>query len=229
MNTSRRWYLKNATGSQIVQPCQSVASQAEKITQYIKEGLHNDEAVIVIAKPAVRKAVIFKLNELGFDVQAIKNQSQIKFFDAEFLLLGFMNEGLLEEQAFQEFVGTPIQNAQLKFGKVRVSSEMVDMLWKDGKHDAALQLENLWGNLSAKLEFSLLVTYTPQGIDSKIYEEALEKICEYHSDLMPVEDQNSIEAALDEAMQDFEAAWNRVISKLAESSRFSMSGGPIVL
>ena len=148
MNTSRRWYLTNTTGSQIVQACQNVAAQAEIITQYIKEGLQNDEAVIVIAKPAVRKAVTFELNELGLDVQAIKNQGQIKFFDAEFLLLGFMNEGAIEEQAFQEFVGTPIQTAQLKFGKVRVFSEMVDLLWKNGQHSAALQLENLWSKLS---------------------------------------------------------------------------------
>ena len=80
MNTSRRWYLTNTTGSQIVQACQNVAAQAEIITQYIKEGLQNDEAVIVIAKPAVRKAVTFELNELGLDVQAIKNQGQIKIF-----------------------------------------------------------------------------------------------------------------------------------------------------
>lgn len=221
MDMFQRWYLTNTNGNKIVRVCHNVTSQAKTITKSIKKGLQNDEAVIVIAKPAVRKAVILELNELDLDVQAIKNQNQIKFFDAEFLLSGFMNEGALEEQAFQEFVGAPIQATQLKFGKVRVFSEMADFLWRDDQHSAALQLEGFWRNLSKTQEFSLFITYMLEDWDSKVYDEAFEKICEYHSDLVMMENRGSIETTVAGAMQDFEAAWNRVTSRLAKSKRIS--------
>ena len=72
------------TGNHIVQVCQNEISQVETVTQFVKEGLENDEGVVIIARPALRKAVISKMDALGLDVHAFKSQGQIKFFDADF-------------------------------------------------------------------------------------------------------------------------------------------------
>ena len=81
MDINRTWHLTNSVSNHIVQVCQNETSQAEAVTHYIKEGLLNDEAVIVFARPAQRQAVISKMDGLGLDVQNFKSQGQIKFFD----------------------------------------------------------------------------------------------------------------------------------------------------
>lgn len=223
MGTKRTWHLTNFAGNHRVQVCQNDISQAEAVTHYIQEGLLNNEAVIVFARPALRRAVMSKMDGLGLDVQTFKSQGQIKFFDAEFLLSSFLIEGELEDSAFQEFIGLPIQAAQLKFGKVRAFGEMVNVLWKRGQYDTAMQLEDFWNDLSKKLEFSLLCSYSMDNLDPNAYDDSLELICKCHKHLVPVEEGDLSESTADDgAMLDvFGAAWNRVMGKLAESKKIS--------
>lgn len=216
MGTNRTWHLTNPVGSHIVQVCQNKTSQAEAVTHYIKEGLLNDEAVVVFAGTVLRKAVRSKMDALGFDVQAFKNNHQIQFFDAEFLLSTFLVDGVLEEQAFQESIGFPIQAAQLQYGKVRAIGGMMDVLWKKGQYDTAMQLEDLWNDLSQKQEFSLLCSYSLDSLDPNAYDESLEWICKCHKHLTPVKNYDLSETAVDETMLDvFGAAWNRVVGRLS--------------
>lgn len=221
MSTNRTWHLTNSAGNHSVQVCQNDTSQAEAVTHYIQKGLLNNEAVVVFARPALRQAVISKMDALGLDVQTFKSQGQIRFFDAEFLLSSFLIEGELESSAFQEFIGYPIQVAQLKFGRVRAFGEMVNVLWKKGEYDTAMQLEDLWNDLSKQLEFSLLCSYSLDNLDPNSYDASLELICKCHKHLVPVEENGLSESTADDgAMLDvFAAAWNRVIDKLAESRK----------
>lgn len=216
MIINRTYTLANPVGSHIVQVCPNKTSQAEAVAHYIKDGLLNDEAVVVFAGAVLRKAVISKMDALGFDVQTFKNKHQILFFDAEFLLSAFLVDGVLEEQAFQEHIGIPIRTAQLQFGKVRAFGGMMDVLWKNGQYDTAMQLEDFWNDLSQKQEFSLLCSYSLDSLDTNAYDESLEWICKCHKHLTPVKNYDLSETAADETMLDvFGAAWNRVVGRLS--------------
>ena len=210
-----------ATSSHIVQVCQNVTAQAETVTNYINEGLLSGEAVIVIARPVLRKAVISRMEALGLDSQAIRNEGRIKFLDAEFLLFGFLIDGELNERAFNELIGIPIQSLQLKYGKVRAFGEMVDVLWKDGLQNTALRLEDLWNNLSQEQGFLLLCTYLIDSLDSNAYEDSLERICKCHSQVEPAEKYDLSENADEGLLNVFEAAWNSMLDKLTESEEIA--------
>jgi len=207
------------TGNHIVQVCQNETSQAEILTQYVMEGLANGEGIVIIARPALRKAVISKMDALGLDVHAFKSQGQIKFFDAEFLLAGFLIDGVLDEQAFQQFVASPVLSVQLKFGKVRVFGEMVDVLWKNDQQDLAIELESLWNELCNKHELMLLCTYLLDSFDPNNYDNSLERICKCHTHLLPI---NSFNPVVGGAMLElFGAAWSNVVNKIKESNNIS--------
>ena len=207
-------------GNHIVQVCQNEISQVETVTQFVKEGLENDEGVVIIARPALRKAVISKLDALGLDVHAFKSQGQIKFFDAEFLLSGFLIDGVLDEQAFQQFVISPVLPIQLKFGKIRAFGVMVDMLWKNGHHDLAIELEGWWNNLlSDKHELMVLCTYLLDSLDPNNYDNSLERICKCHTHSLPINSFNPVVGG--EMLELFGAAWSNVVSKIKESNNIS--------
>jgi hypothetical protein len=200
----------------MVRICPNTTSQAEVLTRYIKDGLLNNEGIIIIARPPLRRAVLSKLEVLGFDSQAIKNQGQVRFFDAEFLLSNILIDGIIEEQAFRKFIGIPIQATQSKFGKVRAFGEMVDILWQRDLQNMAIQLENLWEDLCAKQGLIFLCTYLLDNLDPNDYDSALEKIYKHHKHLAL----DLFSPELGEAIQDaLGEAWNRVLDKLAKTNQ----------
>ncbi len=222
MDIKRTWHLTNTAGNHIVEVCHNDISQAEAVSRFLIEGLRKSEAVVIFAKPSLRKAVIDRMSACGLDVQAIKNEGQIKFFDAEFLISSMRADSILEEQAFEEYVSTQIEAAQLKYGKVRVFGGMVATLWSTGEYDAAMQLEDFWMNLTQKLEFSLLCCYSLSNQTPRTYERALQFICRCHNHLVPVESNDLPETNESEEWIDILGdAWNHVIEKMAESGKSS--------
>jgi hypothetical protein len=61
---------------------------------------------------------------------------------------------------------------------IRIYGEMVDVLWKQGQHDAALQLEMLWTHLAASEAFSLLCGYAMGSFYKDIH---FDDICRQHT------------------------------------------------
>jgi len=204
------------TGNHIFQVCQDETSQAELLTHYVMEGLENSEGIVIIARPALRKAVISKMKGIDLDAQVLKSEGKIKFFDAEFLLSGFLIDGVLDEQAFQQFVASPVLAMQLKYGKVRAFGEMVDVLWKDAQQDLAIELEGWWGELCDKHSFMLLCTYLLDSLDPNNYENSLERICKCHTHSLPINAFNPVANLA--VLEFFVSAWSTVVNKIKQSN-----------
>ncbi len=219
MNTDGTEYMTDSAHSHIVQVCQSKTAQAELLTHYIKDGFLSNEAVIVIARPGLRKAVLLKLDALGVDIQSYRKQGQIKLFDAEFLLSNILIDDVIDEQNFHKFIGSQIQAAQSEYGKVRAFGEMVDILWQRGLYDTAMQLENIRNDLCMKHELMLLCTYLLDSLDSTAYDASLERICKCHTHSLPIHSFNP--EGGEPLLKRFGAAWNSVMDKLTESKNIS--------
>ena len=212
MNPTRQ--LINSSGNYTVQICLTENSKVDLVTRFIKEGLLNGEAIIIIAKPALRKALKLKIDELNFDGHPLQEQNQIRFFDAEFLLSYLTFDGVLEESAFKENIAIPLINPQSSYKKVRAFGEMVDILWKKNQHDLAIQLEGLWESVTSKQELSFLCAYSLDKLEPIAYDHALEQICKYNSHLIPQKDLDPIGEGMGETILSvFGAAWDRVINK----------------
>jgi len=218
MNTNYSWNLTNSSGNHIVKVCSDDTLQAEVVTEYIKEGLLNEEAAIIFARTSLRKKVIANLENLGVDVGHYKSIGKLKFFDAEFILTNFHIDGTVDESAFIDVIGLPIQAIKREFGKVRVFGEIVNVLWKNEEHAAAMHLEECWHNLCQAIDFSFLCSYSLESLDSTAFDESINLLCQYHKHLTPVHaDLPAIENE-DSILHGFGAAWNRVTEKLAASN-----------
>ena len=92
-----------------------------------------------------------------------------------------MAADLPDPEAFRKNVGDVI--AQTLGGRtrtpVRAYGEMVDVLWKQGKVEAAIKLEILWNELAQTHSFQLLCGYSM----GSFYKQAkhLEDICAQHT------------------------------------------------
>jgi MEDS: MEthanogen/methylotroph, DcmR Sensory domain len=85
---------------------------------------------------------------------------------------------------------------------IRGFGEMVDILNRGGNLAAAIRLEELWNELLAVERISLLCAYAVDAFDRGEYAETLPRIGGVHSHLMPVEDGERLERAIDRAFID---------------------------
>lgn len=223
MNEPRTWQetlLNPLAGSHLLKICQDEAIQAEAVAYFIKGGLLDNELVIIIARAPLRNAIISRLNAMGVNVQFSKNQGQLRFLDAEFLLSRILINETLEDRVIQELIVRPIQIAHAEHRKIRAFGEMVDILWQRRQYDRALQLEMLWDYLSREYQFSLFCTYLSKSFDANHYDESLEHVCKVHTHLLPLEhEEMTVTSAKVEAVDLFRAAWDRVIGKVAAAKR----------
>ena len=204
--------MTDSSGNHKVHICLSENSQADLVTSYIKKGLLKGEGIFVIAKRELGKNLRGKIDGLSFDGQALQDSNQVRFFDAQVLILHLKSDDGLEETVFHDNLITPIKKAEIKYGKTRAFIQMVDILWKQGQHDLLMQFIDYYRDL-ANTGSSTLCTYTLDHLAPESYEQALEHIFIYHSDLTPQKDNGSVEQGAAEASNLFEIAWNQVINK----------------
>jgi signal transduction histidine kinase len=77
---------------------------------------------------------------------------------------------------------------------LRLYGEMVDLLWRDGNTEGALQLEQLWNDLAHTYEFSLLCAYAMGNFYRSGDAERFQQICRHHTRVTPTERLTAIDS-----------------------------------
>jgi hypothetical protein len=77
--------------------------------------------------------------------------------------------------------------ANRRYVMIRAHGEMVDILWREGKANAAIELEKLWNALAARHSFSLLCTYSRQTLANVSEVDGVDLICGCHARVLPSE------------------------------------------
>ena len=161
---------------------------AESVALYLREGLAQGEAGVVIARPAHRSALAAKLGS-----------EAVVMLDAEDTLARFMANGMPQWQAFHAAIGGLIAELRLTHPAVRAYGEMVDVLWQRGSREAALRLEEYWNELGRLQTFSLFCAYRMDPCDPALYNGALQSICKVHSHTIPASDPRRFDEAVQAA------------------------------
>jgi PAS domain S-box-containing protein len=172
----------------LVQFYESDEFLAECVSAFIGEGLEAGEGAILIATVRHRADVESRLLHQGINLAALKASNEYFSLDAAETLSLFMANGSPDEKLFQRQIGGLVAKAGDGGRRsVRAFGEMVALLWDDGKTDAALQLEELWNELSRTHAFSLLCAYPISAFNKAPDGEALGRICHAYSDVLPTE------------------------------------------
>jgi MEDS: MEthanogen/methylotroph, DcmR Sensory domain len=179
-----------AGGDHIVQTYDDPAVLADAVAEYLGTGLGRGEAAIVIARPEHAARFLEKLGTRPAD--------QLVLLDAEATLARFMVDGMPEWTAFREVVGGLIARVRLQYPTVRAYGEMVDILWQQGRREAAIRLEEYWNELGRLQTFSLFCAYAIDPLDAKSYS-GLQSVCKVHSHFIPTLDGRQLNQAVNDA------------------------------
>jgi PAS domain S-box-containing protein len=159
---------------------------AEQVARFIAEGIPRGEPAVIIATQAHRDAFVRALLASGASVERLSDDGRLVMLDARETLTAFTVDGQPSWERFRDVVGGLMTRVAARHPgvSIRAYGEMVDLLWRDGKQDDAIRLEEMWNDLRNEHAFSLLCAYV---IDSFYKENGIPRICATHSHVLAPE------------------------------------------
>jgi hypothetical protein len=134
---------------------------ATNVARYLHDGLKNGDGLLVIASAEHRLAFLERLEELGAGPAQAVPDGQLVLWDAEQTLAQFMVDGQPDWARFESTIQTGVRGIRphRQGGSLRAYGEMVGILWKAGKFEAAIRLEGFWNRLLESAGFTLFCAY----------------------------------------------------------------------
>ena len=151
------------------------------VAGFLGEGLVHGQPAIMIATRAHREAIEQHLCKRLIDCETARREGELLVLDADDTLSLFMVDGQPDADMFETNIGRLIEQtlAGRRQTTIRAYGEMVDVLWKRGEAQAAINLEILWNKLAEKYRFALLCGYAMGSFYKQT--KHLEEIAALHS------------------------------------------------
>jgi excisionase family DNA binding protein len=192
-----------ANGRHTVQFYEADEFLSGTVGSVISGSLRAGAPVVLIATAPHRDAFIAHLEQDGIDVRAACESRQLSLHDARALLDSFLVDGMPDRDRFQATVGEIVRESMESRPRARMRAygEMVDILWTEGRMDAAIRLEELWNELGRGQTFSLLCSYRLDSFRDPDQAERFMQVCGQHSHVLPAESYR-LDAKLEESMRE---------------------------
>ena len=172
-----------------IKPCEHLVHFYENervflnsLETFILRGLMDGEAVVVIALPAHRTALEFRLAGHGLNVSKLTATEQLVMLDADETLRAFMRDGMPSEFLFEEVLGKLVIRLRAGQRTVRAFGEMVGILWEEGNRAATQRLEEIWHRFCQRDGLVLYCAYRQAAFAAE--PESQRQICAAHSRLI---------------------------------------------
>ena len=159
----------------------------EVVADFLEAGVQAREPAIVIATESHRAGFWRALKARNVDVDREIAAGNLTLLDAGATLSLFMRNGMPDRTLFRGAIGSVIEAGRRSGERVRAYGEMVDLLWRGGNSQAALQLEQLWNELAQTHTFSLLCAYVMGNFYRASHQGDIERVCDAHTHVAPAE------------------------------------------
>jgi len=175
----------------------------DTVTLYLRTGLRRGNGVVVIASPEHTDLFLRRLREDALDPGAFLKSGQLELHDAELTLRKFMRNDMPDWEDFRRAMASIFERVRA-FGRgtTRAYAETVNLLWQEGKQDAAIRLEDFWNELGRLYPFALFCGYMLDVHNEHAYTGPLEEIGRTHSDIIGTAEDERFRLALDAASRD---------------------------
>jgi len=153
----------------------------QAISAFLREGIQSGSTCMAVLTPAHREQVDARLRELGLDPVALAAEYRYIPLDAPTVLASFLNDGALDRHRFHHDMGRLMRQAGSGGRHVCAAGEMASLVAQQAGVALAIQLEELWNELSRHFSFSMLCGYDTAALPGDIDGKAYKQICAVHS------------------------------------------------
>jgi DNA-binding NarL/FixJ family response regulator len=157
----------------------------DDLTQFIGAALRAGNAAIVVSTESHRDSLLPRLQAYGLDVGAAIEQGRYIALDAGDALSTFMINGMPDPARFLSLFGNLIVTAghaaKGEPARVAVFGEGVNLLWAQGKVEAAIRVESLTNQIPKTYEVDILCGYSVGSVQGGMETHIFQEICAEHS------------------------------------------------
>lgn len=159
------------------------------VADFLAAGIAVGQPLVVIATADHREGFLLRLKSKGLDTDYATRNGYLTMLDATEMLAHFMDGTSPDPVRFKAAVGGVLTNSlrNSNHGCVRAYGEMVDLLWKEGNTEGAIQLEEMWNDLATTHSFSLLCAYSMGNFYKEAQSADFKRICHSHASVIPTE------------------------------------------
>ena len=163
------------------------------LSGFIGKAIKSGDGALVVATQAHREGLDELLLANGLDLRNAKASGCYVSMDAAETLSKFMVNGAPDRERFNEVLGGAIASVTVGCSGIRAFGEMVGLLWAEGNHAGAIQLEELWNELQQVHSFSLFCAYPMNEFGGEQFVETHGNVCSVHSHVIPAESYAALE------------------------------------
>ena len=157
-------------------------SLARTVARFIGDGLAAGQGAVVVTTAAHGASIREQLTAMAVGSQARTGHGELLMFDADEVLSHLMVGDRPDAQRFNDTINPLMDKAAGSSARpVRIYGDMVDVLWRSGREEAALSLEVLGHQLVAARKCSILCAYSAGVGRGK----GFNTICDRHSHVVP--------------------------------------------
>ena len=171
----------------------------ERAGSHIAGALGSGAIALVLAAPPRARAFAAWLTAADVELEAAVADGTYVALDAHEMLQRLLVDGEPDAGRFDDSIGTLVRAAAATGRPVCAYGEMVALLWDEGRVNAAIKLEELWNELSARTPFSLFCSYPSTAVTSEDHAGLVSRVCCLHTAVIGPDPR-------DRAIRRFEAA-----------------------
>jgi CheY-like chemotaxis protein len=157
----------------------------DSFTRFVAGALEAGDVAIVLATGSHRDGLAQRLKAHGLDIDAALRQGTYIPLDVSTTLSTFMVNDMPDPDLFFEVVGDLIREAaktrKTEHSRVAACGECAPLLWSEGKADAAIRVEQLWGQIATTYEVDTLCGYALSSFHGEQHQDVFESLCSEHS------------------------------------------------
>lgn len=155
----------------------------DRLRGIVVSALATGNSVLIVATEEHRTQLTHALHLSWTNWAAARDEGRFLLVDARETLESFMVDGRPDRKLFTSSISDLVRNCRFTAVSANrgltVFGEMVDLLWKDGNQQGAIELEVLWNVLLSDRTFHLHCAYSRSAMMDDAA--ALQSICDHHS------------------------------------------------
>ena len=157
------------------------------LTRFVGTALITGDVALVLATRAHRDGLAKRLRARGLDLRVPRAEGRFVALDAEAMLAKLMRNDKPDATLFTEVVGGLVGRIAAGGARPHIAAfgDMVAILWAQGRHESAIQLEAMWNDLAKQHAFALCCAYPMAGFGNR-HAAPFMKICAAHSHVFTV-------------------------------------------
>jgi hypothetical protein len=151
---------------------------ADCVSAFARRGLGAQGRVLIVATPPHRRAVLARLRHLAPRAAV---DAAVTLLDARATLDGLLVDDAVDADRLTDRVVPWLTTGRSQGHDLRIYGEMVALLWKEGRFEEALRLEELWNRLAERFSFRLLCGYPMRGFGMDTDTTGFVDVCREHT------------------------------------------------